>query len=252
MNEQQYLTYLSHRFRRTFHDSYTPEWSCPHCDRGLLTLDRESFYYIETSESSERRREPDWEPEMTEYSFSARFHCNRCYEQTFTVGTGREAAYYDSSAECGDVIYIDEFMPKFFFPTLKLFNVPKSCPDSIRKVVESCFAVAWADIPAGGNRLRVAIEKLVDDLQPPKRESESLHSKINRLSSSYPQESRILYAIKWLGNEASHDDNLEEHDLAFGFRSLDLVLRELYSKEKDEVAQLAEEIIKNKGPIRFG
>ncbi|WP_417567429.1 DUF4145 domain-containing protein [Marinobacter sp.] len=189
---------------------------------------------------------------MTEYRFSARFDCNCCYQQTFTVGTGRVVALYDSSNECGDVIYIDEFMPKFFFPTLKLFSIPKSCPVSIRNVVESCFSVAWADIPAGGNRLRVAIEKLVDDLQAPKSERETLHSKIRRLSNTYPQESRLLDAIKWLGNEASHDDNLEEHDLAFGFRALDLVLRELYSNEKDEIAQLAEEIIKNKGPIKFG
>lgn len=58
-------------------------------------------------------------------------------------------------------------------------------------------------------------------------------------------------AIKWLGNEASHDDSLQECDLAFGFRVMESVLNEIYDNDSTLIMELAEIINLVKGsPIK--
>jgi len=251
MNEQQYLNYISHRFRRTFHESFTPQWHCPSCENGMLKLKQDSLDYYETEESISRRSGPDWEPDSIEYRFSARFECNACLEVTNCIGKGWEAVYHDSSTEVGETIYVDEFMPLFFSPPVPLFQIPKKCPDSVRRAIISAFQIAWADYPAAANRLRVAIEKLVDEVAPHNRKLANLHAKIEALKEMHSEQYDLLMATKWLGNNASHDDNLREYDLAYGFKILDIVLKELYLYDKEGLMQVAKEVIKNKGPIHF-
>ncbi len=251
MNEQQYLNYISNRFRRAFDESYTPQWHCPSCDNGTLKLKPDSLDYYETGESISRHGDPDWDSDSIEYRFSARFECNTCLELTTCIGKGVETVYCDSSTEVDEVIYVDEFMPLFFSPPVPLSQIPKKCPDSVRRAITSAFQIAWADYPAAANRLRVAIEKLVDEVAPQNSGLSKLHAKIEALKETHAEQYELLMAVKWLGNNASHDDNLQEYDLAYGFKILDLVLKELYLYDKEGLVQMAKEVIKNKGRINF-
>lgn len=248
MNEQQYFNYLSLRFRKAFHESFTPEWNCPHCSSGMLHLDGNSLTYEETAESAASRRGPDWEPDWLDFHFTARFECNRCPGKTIAVGSGHDECFLEGYPD-GDAVWMTVFMPEFFYPALPIFKIPAGCPDAIKNTLRSAFKVAWADFPAAGNRLRVAIENLVVEIDPSTQALTPLHKKIEALDHSHPEISKWLMAIKWLGNSASHFDNLRECDLKFGFDTMELVLQELYTGDRRRISQLAHEIIQNKGPV---
>jgi hypothetical protein len=236
MNEQQYLRYLSYRFIKPFYRSSTPDWKCPHCENGLLSLRKDSLSYEETPDSRSLHSHPDWEPDWIDYRFTASFECNKCTGITFVCGIGNEIFY--PAVEAGDEDFEDiEFIPKYFEPAIPLFAIPKGCPDSIGKILKSAFSVAWADLASGCNRLRVAVEKLIFELDPSL--NGTLHQKLEALSESHREPAHLLMAIKWLGNDASHDGSLRECDLAFGFRAMESVLKDLYANERDELRDLA-------------
>lgn len=245
MNVQQYMRYLSKRFLKPFTENYVPEWSCPHCQMGYLQLMKDKLHYSEVPKSIARRKDIDWEPEWADYRFSAQFRCSRCDAITYACGAGKLNYYPKDEVNDEDWEEI-EFFPKYFEPSISMFVLPRECPDFIRQVVESAFSVARADVPAAGNRLRVAVEKLVFDLEP--KLTGQLDNKIKKLQLTHPEPAKLLMAVKWLGNEASHDDSLRECDLAFAFDVMKAVLEEIYSNERKELDELGDLINSKKGP----
>ena len=93
----------------------------------------------------------------------------------------------------------------------------------------------------GTNRVRFSFlykkQKLIFELDPSL--NGTLHQKLEALSESHREPAHLLMAIKWLGNDASHDGSLRECDLAFGFRAMESVLKDLYANERDELRDLA-------------
>jgi len=240
------MTYLNHRFIEPFTERSVPQWTCPHCSRGYLKLAIEHLAYSETAASKKFRSHPDWEPGFVDYRFSANFKCSWCGEVTYCCGNA-ELNHYPKD-EHNDVEWEEiEFFPRYFEPFISLFTLPNNCPDYIQKVVRSSFSIARFDIAAAGNRLRVAVEKLVMELNPDL--TGSLDSKLKALKKSHPKSAEQLMAVKWLGNDASHDDSLRECDLAFAYKVMEAVLRYIYGNEQHELDEIVRLVNIEKGPL---
>ena len=247
MDIDKYYEYKNTSFReRIFKDKFPLKYRCSCCGDGVLKFKSGTFFSTETVESRNAQSHDEWEPDWISYVFSGGLICQSCGSPFYVSGTGTVEEQWD---DVEGQIHYDVFYPLFFVPTIHLFNIPINTPAQVKKIIESAFSLAWADYSASGNKLRVALEIIIDGLIP--KSKDSLGIKINSLPEKMADIKAKLNAIKWLGNEGSHVANLEECDLAFAFKVIEKVLLTLYPSE-DDTEKLMEQvhlINKNKGSI---
>lgn len=229
MDVDKYYEYVNTRFReRIFKDKFPLKYRCSCCGDGVLKFKAGTFYSTETVESRNAQSHDEWEPGWISYVFSGGLICQSCESPFYVSGTGTVEEQWD---DIEGQIHYDVFYPLFFVPTIHLFNIPVNTPIQVKKIIESAFSLAWADYSASGNKLRVALEAILDGITP--KSKDSLGIKINSLPEKMADIKAKLNAIKWLGNEGSHVANLEEYDLAFAFKVIEKVLLTLYPNEDD-------------------
>ncbi len=244
MNFEQYKAYINFKFKTFFSENGIPEWKCPHCKLGNLLLNNENLHYHETPTSIAEHDDDCWEPDWMDYRCTAIFTCNKCEGQTYCCGRGHYTTWFSGDPE--DPGYDEiSFTPTFFEPTIDLFEIPKKCPESVSSVLISSFSLAWADISSAGNKIRISIEKLIDEVYPDFKGK--LHHRIEKIESVNPDRAQLLMSIKWLGNDASHDNALEECELAFAYKVIERVLIDIYQPNKVNLVELAGIVNTSKG-----
>lgn len=237
MNTEEYMKYINHRFTaQIFENRFPRDYRCSNCGDGILSFISNEFHKHETSKSKKLRRDDDWEPEWIEYIFTGTLCCQSCFERYVVSGTGKVEEEWNH--EEGRVHY-DVFFPKFFMPVIDLFSIPKQTPEDVTRIIRASFSLAWSDYSAAGNKLRVALELIVSRLVPDS--NQTLGMKINEISDDKSDIREMLKAIKWLGNQGSHEAKLEEYDLAFSFKVIENVLNKLYP-EPDETESLMAQV----------
>lgn len=247
-----------HLFSRGFSEDSQPAWPCPRCG-SPLRLRKKSFSRFETADSKRKHRNSEFGPWDVEYVFSAVFECcdGVCAEKVTVCGSGRLEPDYERSQEGDTSEKWDEwFLPEYFHPHLRLFRIPESAPEDVKKELLASFNCFFADSDSSGNRLRCAIENLLDHFGVPrisqnskkkKAEPIALHNRIDMIPDSHTRFKNRLWAIKWLGNSASHSDSaLSKNDVLNGYEIFEEVLREIFEPSRTE--EIAANIIQYKGP----
>jgi hypothetical protein len=154
--------------------------------------------------------------------------------------------------------YVEFFYPEYVSPSPPLIQIPDDCPVEVVAELKRAFIASWGDFPATVNRIRAAVERLLDFLKEPKttmnkkghRERLSLHERIISLGTRDKDLSDSLLAVKWLGNVGSHTDSVSRDDVFDAFDILELVLDELFVKHRERVKKLVTAINRKKGPAR--
>ncbi|MCR9395764.1 DUF4145 domain-containing protein [Vibrio alginolyticus] len=239
---ESYYEYKNTTFReRIVGKNFPKKVRCSRCGDGIMKLREKEFHFHETGESIEFRAHDDWEPDWISYIFSGVIDCQNCGATYSVSGTGHIEEQWD---EYEGQIYYDVFNPHFFIPTINLFVIPKCTPVKVKESIESAFSLAWADYSASGNKLRVALEHIISEFST--CSDKSLGNKINELPEDMEHVNEILNAIKWLGNQSSHEAKLEECDLAFAFKAIEQVLHFLYPDESESEKLLSHARLINK------
>ncbi|MDO9209663.1 MAG: DUF4145 domain-containing protein, partial [Deltaproteobacteria bacterium] len=109
------------------------------------------------------------------------------------------------------------------------------------------FALAWQDFSSAGNKVRVAIEDLIEELSPGL--NGKLHNKLEAFKKVNPEVADMLMAVKWIGNAGSHTSDLKECDLAVAYQVMEEVLRKLYGRDQ-LLKAIVGKINLDKKPIR--
>lgn len=99
--------------------------------------------------------------------------------------------------------------------------------------------------------LRTAVESLLDergvpreiDRKPGKLARIPLNDRIVRLQEADLEPSKLLLAIRVIGNVGTHQDDITFDDLLTGYEILDNVIDLLYSGRATRVARLAGEVL---------
>ncbi len=246
MDINDHFYYLSRGFVSAFAEHINGRYLCPHCSDGELHLDASSLQYKETEESKSDRRDPAWEPDWIKYSYSCTFKCSTCRGAVSSCGSGSQI--YCGIAEFPqETIDHVEFLPKFFYPTINIFQIHSKCPTNVKILIQESFALAWADFSAAGNKLRTAVECLLINLGYDSDKFKTLHSKIEALKLSNPEVGELLLALKWLGNDASHESRLKEYDLAFAYEIFEKVIEKLFDDKERKFNSFIEIINNRKG-----
>lgn len=238
-----------------------PPWPCPACSKGTLALVPKSLTYKETVASKRAQHDEGWTPEEVTYAFTAWVKCNHqpCSQEAVVSGVGgAELSHYLDSEGEPDVDITDYFAPRFCFPMPDIFEIPKKCPREIKRELCAAFALFWSDPAATANRVRVALERLMDHLSIPRRRREtngrfsdlSLHQRIDLFEKDNPAIGGQIMALKWLGNTGSHEGQVTRNDILDAFEILEHVLGELIEQRTAKVAALAKQLMKKHAPRR--
>jgi hypothetical protein len=120
------------------------------------------------------------------------------------------------------------FFPKLIEPPIALFTCDSLVPSLLMQRLDQAFQLFWVSSSACANAIRLVLECLMDCQNISRADKESLHSRLDRFKKSNNINGERLLAVKWIGNEGSHDVNLERSDLLDGFELLATVFSELY------------------------
>jgi DNA polymerase III delta prime subunit len=217
-----------------------------------LTLVSDSLIQEESAISKRRQSHPEWDPDWVHGYFSCLLRCQKpdCDLVRMTGDTG----LYLKRSEDG---YIEFYTPKFFIPHLPLIESYALCPSPVQERVDAAAKIIWIDPSSAANRLRSAVEALMDDQGIPRKRVRdgrahdvSLHSRIDSFKVARPAHTAVadlILAVKWIGNVGSHDHRLRISDVLDGVEILDHTLDQIYDSSKDEIRRKAADIAARKG-----
>ena len=238
--------------------SGAPSWICPTCGAGRLKLDSSTLNYSKSGESARASSEDWYGPEHVEYRFATVLKCENtdCREVSAIAGRGEVDEHPDDRME--HLEYEDVFYPTYFKPSPRLIVIPNRCPAEVRTELEAAFVGSWGEFASSANRVRVAVELLLDALRIPKtsktktgkRSPLVLHKRIESLPNRHDEIRTSLLAIKWIGNHGAHDPEISRDAVFDALDIFESVLIALYSDNPRRIRRLVAAVNKRKGPTR--
>ena len=152
----------------------------------------------------------------------------------------------------------DFFRLRFATPALKIILSPPATPEPVMKAIESAAAVVWVDANAAADRLRVAIDELLTAYGVPRfRNSNGKRRRIPtdiRIEEFERYEGGVadtLEAVKWIGNQGSHESGLSATDVLDGADLLSFALKQLYDRSEEEIGRRVRAVNKRRGlPVK--
>ncbi len=194
---------------------------------------------------------------MITEQFVAMLACNNANCKEHVAVCGRTNHVEDHDFEHQELNFARLFKPTFFYETPPVFPIPENCPVEIEQELKRAFALAWSDIESSANRLRSAIEALLDDCEVPKTTKNkkertkrlNLHERIDWFRTKNAKAAKSLEAVKWLGNVGSHAnlDNLTIDDLLDGFELFEHTIELVYVGHAEHLSKIADSINQHKG-----
>jgi hypothetical protein len=239
-----------------FVNEQIPEWWCPTCGKGVLSLDKAGLVKHESGESARLHDVEGFGPEWISYRFSAALVCanRRCQEIVMVVGNGsvEEKHYYDEFGEHHSD-YPDIFFPQFFEPPLRPIDIPDHTPKDVKISLTEAFKFIFVNQSAATNQLRVAIEVLLDNFEVKRTNPDGTYRSLgNRLKILPHHLSNIfihLSAIRWIGNAGSHElEAISITDLLDALKLIESMLNKLYPPIVEDIENLAQSIHLTKKP----
>ncbi len=225
-----------------------PEWPCPHCISGKLTLVKESLRFrrsVKQYNPDEFRKE-DFEDHLllgmlvvlgtaaerllkSQARFSAFLTCTACNENVAVCGRAEvpssisKKIYKDSSIS-DDLLSV--ITPEYFTPHLLIFPLRQEYPKDVRKELVKSFSLFFSDSSSAGNKLRTCIERFLDSQNISK--NNSLHHRIIEFQNLNKEFGSMLLSVKWLGNEASHASEMDRKDLLSAYEITEYILEKIF------------------------
>lgn len=154
--------------------------------------------------------------------FNSFYHCENCNENVSASGVLLKPKVGLEDKPKPDFIKVEHFSP-----TVPIFNLSENTPHEVGKELFDAFKHFHFDTPSSASKLRRAIERFCDDMN---LDGNVLHSRIDKLKETHPEEAKQLLALKLIGNEGTHGSGVEELDLLYAFQIFQVVL-ELYDRK---------------------
>lgn len=247
-------------FQSDIQEKYCPQWPCPTCPSGALKIKEGSIQFSETFISRKESHSFDWEPEWTREIFVGMLVCQNeeCREVCTVSGvTSNDFSVYEGRNGEPVQELTKTFHPRFFNPPIPIFRVSQKVPDKIRVTIFQSFSLYWVDHLACANRIRSVIEQILNNRKVKrysvgkngKRIPLALHHRIDLFEKKEEQIAKSLMAIKFIGNEGSHDGSINKFDLLDAYDILCHCLEEIYDERTRAIQILRERIRRQRGPL---
>jgi hypothetical protein len=231
------------------HPAKWPLVACPACIVGHLAVKS-----IETVPSTKAYNayHRGGNPMDLEGTFYGVLECAlpKCKETVVVAGDFGADVEVD---EFGRTEMCDAVRLRYANPPLRIMAPPPGTPQPVLDAIESAAQVIWTDPSASANRLRVAVEELLTAYKVPrykivnhKRRSIRTHDRIRELAKYEPDVAETVEAVKWIGNEGSHQSSLTATDVLDGAELLNHALILMYDTSDEKLRKRVREINKKK------
>lgn len=240
-----------------------PDLDCSFCGKGIFVHNKDEYIFKETglSRISKGYGSDDFQYWSDRFVITSECSNPDCKEPCFITGitSYEEDGWFEGGYnEAGEEIQPHPKYKKFFQirmmdPPLKLFKYSNEISAELNNKLSESFGLFWLDKSACGNKIRTAIEILLNDLgvrktyttKKGKRWYYKLHDRIALYSKKKPKIAEKLFAIKWIGNDGSHGiSELSNDEIISAYKILEYVLKKLYDKSENEVNRLTKKINK--------
>lgn len=231
-----------------FVDGDWPDATCPTCGVGNLRVD--SIGQHETFVSEDSRTHDAWEPEWVRGFFAAILRCQRSKCREIVIASGewrvRDRPFVNWENPDAQMEYDDQYRLQTTIPPLPIMTDVDFCPQPVQDALTKASQVIWVDPGAAGNRLRLAVELALDAVEIP-RSGGSAHARIKLLHAKNAEAAKYLEAVKWIGNQATHEDSLSVSDVLEAARILHRALALLFDPTVGAIDRRTQEIIDARG-----
>lgn len=262
---------------RGFEKNSPTQYPCPNCNIGIL---KPTLVKSEITGEGEFMTHNNYHDGI-EHIFSGLFKCSKesCGEIISFGGVCNKdiRTGYELPNGEWEERYITYYEPKFFYPNLRLFKIPKEIPKVIKEQIDFSFSHFFNDLSACANRIRTTIEVILDEIgasnyhmpidrsrcpirnstcslhssstRRKKKKFRNLHQRIEYLSRKKNKKlGTLLLANKIIGNEGSHNGLVKIEDILDAYEILEEILNILFIKPNLKIENLAIEITTLKKP----
>ncbi len=241
MIDKNYWSYLH------FREGKSSDITCPTCGKGKMNI-LEKFAIQQTRNTLELLQ-GDYDIENLDEKFSGLLICDKeyCKEVVAVSGTAIPELI-DGDPEAITREYFQCLIPEYFSPPLKIFPLKDVYPQRVREILEKSFSLFFVDSDSCGNKIRISVEALLDELGVEWKKGERLHDRINNNKKTNDFIRDMLLSIKWIGNYGSHNDSISRSDLLDAYEMMNAILDELYDNYTKKLSALSKRINDNKKP----
>lgn len=226
---------------------------CPYCDVGFLKINNDTFHTKSTKAADFALSNYDIPGGIPDFKFVAILACKNCEDIATMAGAASLVDYHGSCGieECINGDHIDEefhthfhYEIKYIDPPINIIELIEDIPQGMYEALRDSFALFWLDQGSAGNKIRIALELFMDEVEIPKTfvdkkgvtRDMSLGKRIERFGEiedkKYEKLSWLLTSVKWLGNEGSHVGDLGKEDLLDAYEVLEHIFDDFFVKEK--------------------
>jgi hypothetical protein len=237
-----------------------PQINCPTCKKGILEkmddfIQHKTKHFIEASKYDTFEPESDVEYKFTGFLKCSEKECEEIIALTGTVICDVEEYQYDEGTDTHYPTYMEIFVPEFFTPNLEIFPLLEVYPTQVSSALKKSFKLFFCDIEASANKIRTAVELLLDKLRikkytPSKKTPISLHKRLLEYQTKNKELADFLMAIKFIGNSGSHSKkSLKRSDLIDAYNLIKRVLDKLYDNSDEDLKKIARKINRRRKPM---
>jgi Domain of unknown function (DUF4145) len=227
-----------------------PHVACPVCHAGHLALDR--IEAVPSARSSRIYETTHLPPDLSG-TFHGLLMCAipTCRE---TVAIAGDYGVDPDLEDDGTTGLFDFFRLRFATPALKIILPPTRTPEAVTRAIDSAATIMWADPNAAANRLRIAIDELLTAYGVPrfqnadgKRWRISTDRRIKEFGRYEDGIAETLEAVKWIGNQGSHETSITATDVLDGADLLSYALKQLYDDSDEQIRRQVRAVNKRRG-----
>lgn len=226
-----------------------PSWPCPTCNSGILVLQRKSLRFRESARQFdvEEFGGEDFESNMILGILrfvgkatlmmmvrQARFHafllCNdkSCKEVVTVCGRAKVPSALQKSRVTESQSHF--ILPEYFSPPLLIFSLPPEYPQEVRMELVKSFSIFFADTSAAANKLRIAVERIMDVIGIPPG---GLAPRLRAFKELNHELGEMLLSVKWLGDKASHSTGLSKKKILDAYEITEYVMKQLFIQPEE-------------------
>ncbi|SCF10077.1 protein of unknown function [Micromonospora chokoriensis] len=211
---------------------------------------------VETARSREMHDHEAWEPDFIRGFFQVVLVCGgaECGEVVLASGEMTVGPVVSSSH---DWTYSEFYLMRHLMPALVPIAFPERTPNPVKDRVLEASRLLYFDASAAGNRIRTAVEELLTHQKVPRTTSSSgkrrrltAHHRIDRFRAKNSEAANLLEAVKWIGNDASHEVALSPLEVIDGLELLEGALQLIYNDKTQRLTNLAKRINLRKTSVK--
>jgi len=231
-----------------FADDRWPRLMCTRCKRSDLIAN--GINILESAASKHDHDDPRWEPDFIRGHFHGTLRCSAATCAEIAVVAGDYSVGYAKD----DGGYVNLLTLRYIAPPAELIDFPAGTPDSVIKRTHEAIGLVLQNPNAAANRVRAAVEELLTQLRIPRtqisksrRHRLTTHKRLERLEVKFPGPAVLLMAVKWIGNDGSHESSsLLTREVLDGLELFGQALNLIYNKRPKELDAIARRINRRK------